>query len=478
VLGDRFPPDLASTVLSDLVPEILDQRAWHRLGEFLVDEQGDVRFSHSLLREVAYEGLPYARRRVVHHRFASHLEQQPGTPDALRLSLMALHFDFANTTSKAYRYSRLAGDRARLNGANPEAAAFFERALDNARRSGDVGQEELIDVAEALGDVAELAARYDKAAAGYRMARRIATDDVGTLTRLARKEGLLRERTARYRSALTWFRKGRSLADSLPEPDASSQRAELFVAIAGVKMHQGRLRSCITWAERALDNAVVAGNRRAEAHAYYLLDVALTDLGSPDAARYRGRSLPIFEEIDDLAGVARTLGNLSVDARYEGRWDEALELAERSSEAQQRCGDVTGLAMSRYNAAEVLQDQGKLELAEEMLVSARRTWRAGAFTLGVAVANGALGRLAVRSREDARALELIDQSVAALTSLGADTWVAEISAHRVEADLFAGRWDAVLRATDDSEGAIGEGQDAALTSKLPQPTPSAMRSSA
>ena len=60
VLGDRFPPDLASTVLSDLVPEILDTRAWHRLGEFLVDEQGDVRFSHSLLREVAYEGLPYS----------------------------------------------------------------------------------------------------------------------------------------------------------------------------------------------------------------------------------------------------------------------------------------------------------------------------------------------------------------------------------------------------------------------------------
>jgi tetratricopeptide (TPR) repeat protein len=466
VLGDRFPPDLASTVLSDLVPEILDQRAWHRLGEFLVDEQGDVRFSHSLLREVAYEGLPYSRRRVVHHRFASHLEQQPGSPDALRLSLMALHFDVANTTSKAYRYSRLAGDRARQNGANPEAASFFERALDNARRSDDVAHDELIEVAEALGDVAELAARYDKAASGYRMARRIAKGDVDTLTRLSRKEGLLRERTARYPAALAWYRKGRTLADSLPEPDASSQRAELFVAIAGVKMHQGRLRSCITWAERALDNAVIAGNRRAEAHAYYLLDVALTDLGSPDAERYRGRSLPIFEEIGDLAGVARTLGNLSVDARYEGRWDEALELAERSSEAQQRCGDVTGLAMSRYNAAEVLQDQGKLELAEEMLISARRTWRAGAFTLGVAVANGALGRLAVRSRDDARALELIDQAVAALTGLGADAWVAEISAHRVEADLFAGRWDAVLGATDDSEGSTGEGQDAALTSKL------------
>jgi tetratricopeptide (TPR) repeat protein len=379
---------------------------------------------------------------------------------------MALHFDLANTWSKAYRYGRLAGDRARLDGANPEAAAFFERALDNARRCDDVATTELIDVAESLGDVAELAARYDKAASGYRIARRLATDDVGVLTRLSRKEGLLRERTSRYPAALTWYRKGRSLADSLSEPEASSQRAEIFVAIAGVKIHQGRLRSCVSWAELALDNAVRSGNRRAEAHAYYLLDLAHTDLGSPQAAQYRGRSLPIFEEIGDLAGVARTLGNLSVDARYEGHWDEALELAERSSEAQRRCGDVTGLAMSQYNAAEVLQDQGKLTAAEELLVSARRTWRAGAFTLGVAVANGALGRIALRSGDDGRALELIDQAIEALIGLGADSWVAEIRAHRVEADLFAGRWEAVLEATAAAGDAVSEGQDAALTSKL------------
>jgi tetratricopeptide (TPR) repeat protein len=122
--------------------------------------------------------------------------------------------------------------------------------------------------------------------------------------------------------------------------------------------------------------------------------------------------------------------------------------------------------MSQYNAAEVLQDQGKLDAAADLLVSARRTWRAGAFTLGVAVANGALGRVALRSGDDVRALELIDQAIEALVSLGADSWVAEIRAHRVEADLFAGRWDAVLEATDDIGGAVSEGQDAALTSKL------------
>ena len=239
------------------------------------------------------------------------------------------------------------------------------------------------------------------------------------------------------------------------------------MAIAGVKMHQGRLRSCITWAERALDNAVVAGNRRAEAHAYYLLDVALTDLGSPDAARYRGRSLPIFEEIADLAGVARTLGNLSVDARYEGRWDEALELAERSSEAQHRCGDVTGLAMSQYNAAEVLQDQGKLG-----------TRRGDA---GQRSPNMACRRIHARcGGRERRPRPCCRTNPRRCPSAGADRSIRGC-AHQSRSRLV-GRGDqrpprggrSVRRqvggrapsATDGSEGTTGEGQDAALTSKL------------
>ena len=407
VLGDRFPAELPEVVLADIVPEIRDARTWVRLAEFVVRDQGDLRFSHSLLREVAYEGLPFARRKLVHRRFAEILEQQPGPADSLRLSLLALHFDLAGAAGRAHRYCRLAGDRARETGANVEAVAFFERAIDNARKEGDVRTEELAEIAEALGDVAELAARYDKAATGYRLARRFAGDHVDDLTRLTRKEGIVRERTSRYPAALSWYRKGRALAESLPEPDASSHRAELFLAVAGVKMHQGKLRGCIRWAEQALEHAIHAGNRRAEAHAYYLLDVAHTDLGSSNVEQYRGKSLPIFEELGDQVGMARTYGNLSVDARYEGRWDEALDLARKCSQAQERCGDVTGLAMSRYNAAEVLQDQGKLDRAEQMLVNARRTWRAAGFPLGVAAATAALGRIALRAGDDEQASALL-----------------------------------------------------------------------
>jgi class 3 adenylate cyclase/tetratricopeptide (TPR) repeat protein len=466
VLGDRFPSRLPEAVLSDIIPEVADPRTWTRLSEFVALDQGDLRFSHSLLREVAYEGLPFARRKLVHRRFAETLEQEPGPPDSLRLSLLALHFDLAGAADAAYRYCRQAGDRARETGANAEAASFFERAMDNARRTGGVPMPDLAEIAEALGDVSELAARYDKAATGYRLARRFTAGRVGDLARLMRKEGIVRERTSRYPAALSWYRKGRALAEELPEPDASSQRAELALAVAGVKMHQGKLRGCIRWAEQALEHAIRAGNRRAEAHAYYLLDVAHTDLGSPDVELYRGKSLPIFEELDDQVGMARTYGNLSVDARYEGRWDDALDLARKCSDAQERCGDVTGLAMSRYNAAEVLQDQGRLDRAEGMLVNARRTWRAAGFPLGVAAATASLGRIALRSGDDEGSVTLLAEAEASFQELGAESWVAEVAAHRAEADLFAGRWEDVLVAIADDASTKNTGQDAALNSKL------------
>jgi class 3 adenylate cyclase/tetratricopeptide (TPR) repeat protein len=465
VLGDRVPPSLATDVLGDLVPQVGDPRTWRRLSEFVTRDQDDLRFRHGLVRDVAYEGLPFALRRLVHRRVAEMLDRQPDVQDALRLNLLALHYDLAGAHQQAFRYCRLAGERAIHDGANAEAAALLDRAVANARR-GEALPEAVAEVAEALGDAAELAARYDKATVGYRLARTMRNGDDDALARLARKEGVVRERIGRYSTALTWYRRGRHYADALPEPAAGRLRADLLLAAAGIKMHQGRLRACIEWAQRALVEAIASGNRRAEAHSYYLLDLAHTDLGDPQAQEYRDKALPIFEELGDRSGVARTLGNLSVDARYEGRWNDALDLAARCSEIQEQLGDVAGLATSRYNAAEVLQDQGRLDDAAEMLVSARRTWRAAGFNLGVAAASGALGRIAVRRREIDQGIELIDAAVALCAEMGADTWVAELKAHRVEADLFAGRWHDVLDAVGHDDASGSAGQDAALRSKL------------
>ena len=66
------------------------------------------------------------------------------------------------------------------------------------------------------------------------------------------------------------------------------------------------------------------------AHGYFLLHIAHTATGHPDRAAFRGLALPIYEELGDLLGQAHVLNNLGIEAYYDGRWDEALDLYERS----------------------------------------------------------------------------------------------------------------------------------------------------
>ena len=73
----------------------------------------------------------------------------------------------------------LAGRRAQDRSANVEAIELYERALDVAEGAGAT-PDEVADVAEALGDVAELAARYETAEAAYERAREAVPDDAIT----------------------------------------------------------------------------------------------------------------------------------------------------------------------------------------------------------------------------------------------------------------------------------------------------------
>ena len=125
VVGARFQPELVEAALEE---DVGDEDVWSRLEEFLDKEDGALRFRHALVRDAAYEGLPYRRRRELHERVGETIERAAATPED-EAELLSLHFFHAHEFAKAWRYSRVAGERAQAIYANVEAAAFFERAL-------------------------------------------------------------------------------------------------------------------------------------------------------------------------------------------------------------------------------------------------------------------------------------------------------------------------------------------------------------
>ena len=165
VVGASFTKDLVDAALA---PESPAPDVWERLGDFLVEEDGHLRFRHALVRDAAYEGLPYRRRREVHGRVGETIEERAGEHAEDEAELLSLHFFHAHDFDKAWRYSRIAGERAGAIYANVEAAAFFERALAAARRRRDVPAEDRAKVLEALGDVRVRLGEFEKAGDAYR----------------------------------------------------------------------------------------------------------------------------------------------------------------------------------------------------------------------------------------------------------------------------------------------------------------------
>ena len=91
------------------------------------------------------------------------------------------------------------------------------------------------------------------------------------------------------------------------------------------------------------------------------------------------------------------LNNLGVTAYFEGRWDEALALYERSREARRRAGDLVEMGTAANNVGEIVSDQGHLDRADALFREALGIWRPAAFHVGVGLVTSNLGRAATRA---------------------------------------------------------------------------------
>jgi class 3 adenylate cyclase/tetratricopeptide (TPR) repeat protein len=442
VLGIRFDPGILAELLDETPvagARLLDDAFWRSLGEYVVDDTGGTRrFAHALVRDAAYEGLSFRRRRDLHGRAADAIARRSAGADD-QADLLSLHSLHAERFEAAWHFGRVAGERALAVYANADAVTAFSRALDAARRLRDLDRADVRDVAEALGDAAEQAGCYDVARDGYARARRLCTSPVDR-ARLLRKHGSIHERQAHYSEALRWYTRGRRLVTADPGP-AGAERAELAIAYAGVRFRQGRLADCVDWCELAASEAARAGNRPGLAHALYLQDMARSDMAL-EPGGHAQRALAIYEELGDLGGQGNVFNNLGRHTHQRGRWAEALDWYRRAYDVWVRIGDVVGEATLDYNIGEILSDQGHYDKAGELLDAARVGWRAANYPFGVAVATSSLGRQALRTGDVERADALLSDARERFEAIGSAYYSLETESHHAEALVLGGRGQA------------------------------------
>jgi tetratricopeptide (TPR) repeat protein len=326
----------------------------------------------------------------------------------------------------------MAAERARRKYANVDAAELYKRALAaEERMAGDATPEEKAAIAEALGDVTEVAGLYEDSDAAYLKALGIVGEKGLDAGRLLLKRGRLRERTADYDDGLTILAQ---VAEALRgvAGDADEVLFESIVETAAIQSRQGRMEETVALCRDVIERADPALHQRVIAHAYYLIEFAYTRLNHPDRGTVGERAVEIYRDLGDLVRLGNVLNNLGYDAFYLGKWDEAFDYWTEAKETRDKAGDIVGSAVQENNIAEIHTNRGNYEEARPLLEHALRVWRGAGYEIGVAYANANLGLLASRQGKADEARRHLDAAIEGFTAAGAEAYLPDVRVRYAE----------------------------------------------
>jgi class 3 adenylate cyclase/tetratricopeptide (TPR) repeat protein len=461
---------LRALMSADHIEEVLERLEGRdlvreRSGSTLAGDREYI-FKHALTRDVAYATVPRAIRAPAHGRVAMWIEQVAAGRSDEVVDLLAHHWRQAGDTGRAAAYLLRAGDRARQVFANRRAVEAysqalslsgdtmpavrraeihhkrgeslqvlgqydaaerdFQTALETARSEGDRRME-----ARLLYEITRLAHRrrsrpFAEIIAGYAQARRLATD-VGD----RRTEGL----------ALTEIAAGHWDEGRLDEADRVGRQALEILrgtgdhgATAGVmnllSMARYMLRDVpggVSWAEQALAEARLGGDRAREA-------TALSYLGT--LVGVSGRHTEAAHLLDEAEAVAAEIGDrrrlmwVHLFRVFEHWTTARFDLMVRAADAGAEIGDQIGYVspgnLGIAAVAHFLAGNGPRarEYSDRAIAALGPNDAEGPSVFGTA----ALIRLTERPREDvAKALEHAAQAVIAIPRtdhLFVGCWVA------------------------------------------------------
>lgn len=444
VLGMTLAPDVLDEVVHAADGRRVSPDDLDALAEFLAAQRdGSYRFTHHLVRETAYEGLPFQRRVRLHGTAADVIASRPAT-DSNRINLLSLHTFKGERYAEAYALSMQAGLHAAGQYANSEAAECYERVLAAARHLRGLDPSDLGLVHESLAKVYDDLGDLEAMQGALEQARRRLRHDRLALGRLAVLTAVHRRSAGRHTEAMRWAARGRRLLEDETGLEGVRLRAVLAERYAQSLMAKGRFVDAVRWADTAIREGREADDARTQARALEIQAAARGYAGQVVDLDRACTVIELYEEADDLLGVARGHNVLGVLAQQQGEWPRALEHYSAAAEAYERLGRPLDIALQHANVAEILVFQNRLDQAEEALAESQRLWRGTRMNGDQAFTVTQQARLAMARGEHDAAEELFvtARQVHVDNQEGYD--VVSIDAMRAECRLLAGHPEAAL----------------------------------
>jgi class 3 adenylate cyclase/tetratricopeptide (TPR) repeat protein len=444
VLGQMFHPRMLSWLDDEGQAAPPEPTTWARLRDLFAEEpDGYLRFRRSLLRDAAYEGLPYKLRRRLHGAVAARIAQEADDLEEAA-GILSLHYLIAGDVRSAWNHARVAAKRAAGAYANVEAAQLYERALECGRRLEDVADEELAAVQEVLGDSWNRAGDFRKATDAFTAARRLAAGHPLTEAGLLLKRSKIEEKLGKYPRALRWAARARSALEGLTGPAATRQAAHVTGWYATVLQAEGRSNEAVRWAQRAIAEAEAINDAEALGSAYFVMGWAHGDLGKEDVEELWMRSLEAYRRTGNLERQAGLLLNLGVACGWEGHWDKAISYFKQAREECLKIGNLADAELARIDIAELLTNRGELAEAEILLNESLPIWRALNYRYFLGACLTLLGRVALRAGRSDAALRRFEEAKTHFLHTGSQPDVLDVDARIAECKVSMGDPDAAL----------------------------------
>ena len=133
VIGKEFPMGLMRRVAKKPDEELGAMLSNLQLGEFIYEQpafpESDYTFKHALTQEVAYDSILSERRKTIHERTATALEEIFVEKLDDHLAELAHHYSRGANAAKAIEYSRRAAQQAAARSAYGDAIGYVREAL-------------------------------------------------------------------------------------------------------------------------------------------------------------------------------------------------------------------------------------------------------------------------------------------------------------------------------------------------------------
>ena len=374
VLGVAFNENELRALLQDR-PLPTSRASLSRLSYFIrQDGLGRYHFEHRLLRDTAYEGLPYRTRHELHGRAAALIEATaPDTDDVAEL--LSLHYLHAKKPEKAWHYANIGGHRAAAKYAHGEAEELFTRAVTAARGLRGVTDEEKAKAYIALADAQKSLGRNSDALTNLAHARRRLSKDPLAKASVYRRQASIQRDSSNARAALRSVRLGIAEARRLGGQNAVLIESNLVAVRSATFRHLGHHQQALASAHEALELASLAGDSEAIADANMAIHNELILLGNRDES-YGREAIRLYQQMDQLVGVAVALNNLAVHTWHEGNIEGALSQYFEANSAARMAGDTYLQALTLVNIGESLVELSRYGEAARTISDALPSLRA------------------------------------------------------------------------------------------------------